>query len=81
MARGWESKSVEEQIASAESERASRIHETRTPEQIRRLRERDVLLLSRARVLKDLEASRAPRHRRILQAALADLDAKLARLG
>lgn len=68
-------------MASAESDKASHAGERRTPEQIQLLRERDVLLLSRARVLKDLETSRHPRHQEILRAGLADLDAKLSRLG
>jgi hypothetical protein len=37
-------------------------------------------MLSRQRVLQQLEAAQNPRHRDILQSALADLDAQLAHL-
>ena len=43
-------------------------------------RQRKGLLLSRQHVLQQLEAAQNPRHRQILQNALADLDAQLARL-
>jgi hypothetical protein len=39
------------------------------------------LQLSRQRVLQQLEVAQNPRHREVLQAALADLDAQLTRLG
>jgi hypothetical protein len=38
------------------------------------------LLLSRKNVLQQLEAAQNPRHREILDSALADLDAQIARL-
>jgi hypothetical protein len=37
-------------------------------------------MLSRQHVLQQLEAAQSPRHREILQSALADLDTQLARL-
>ena len=76
MARGWESKSVEAQQAEAmDNKRSSR--SALTPEQASRKRHVDGLLLSRKRVLQQLEAARDPRHRQILQRALADLDGKI----
>jgi hypothetical protein len=75
MARGWESKSVEQQ-----QEEASSVN-TRgaplTPEQAAREKRRQGLLLSRQRVLQQLEAASNPRHRQMLESALADLDAQL----
>jgi hypothetical protein len=44
-------------------------------------RQRDVLLLSRSRVLRQIEASRNERYTEQLNTALADLDAQLAKLG
>jgi hypothetical protein len=38
-------------------------------------------MLSRQHVLQQLEAAQSPRHRELLQRALADLDAQLAQLG
>jgi hypothetical protein len=80
MARGWESKSVEEQQAEAAATRGPR-KTPLTPEQIARQRQRQGLVLSRQRVLQQLEIAKSPRHREILQNSLADLDAQLARLG
>lgn len=80
VARGWESKSVEDQIESFISGRRSSFREHLTPEQIERQRQRDSLLLSRTRVLHDIEHSSNPRHLLILKDSLAFLDAKLAKL-
>ena len=51
-----------------------------TPEERAKYRERQGLLLSRAHLLQQLEARQNPRRQQMLQAAIADLDAKLARL-
>jgi hypothetical protein len=79
MARGWESKSVEDQIASA-AERSSHKTPASSPEQLEKNRKREVLLLSRARVLHDLEVARNDRYRVMLEHALRDLDAQIAGL-
>lgn len=80
MARGWESKSVEEQQAEATSTPATH-KPPLTPEQSAHERERQGLILSRKRVLQQLGTAQNPRHRKMLQDALADLDAQLARVG
>jgi hypothetical protein len=80
MARGWESKSIEEQqsqTASSEPKPGPRP----TPDQLARQRQRQGLLLSRARVRQQLETAQNADHRRMLEGALADLDAQIARLG
>ena len=46
-------------------------------EQAAHWREQESLRLSRKRVLQQLEASTNPRHRKVLEEALADLDEKL----
>lgn len=51
-----------------------------TPEQIEKHRRKQVLLLSRKRVEKDLQSSSDPRYRDQLNRALADLDAQLSAL-
>ncbi|HYL34724.1 MAG TPA: hypothetical protein VEV17_02290 [Bryobacteraceae bacterium] len=79
MARGWESKSVESQMEAAEAGRAKRAVNT-DPAEAERIRQRGSLLLSRTRVLHDLERARNPRYREMLQAALKHLDEKLAKL-
>jgi hypothetical protein len=79
VARGWESKSVEEQQAQAVSN-ASPPGPPLTPAQIANARHKQGLVLSRQHVLQQLEAAKNSRHREILQNALADLDRQLAQL-
>ncbi len=80
MSRGWESKSVEEQ--QAEATRPKDSSKVRlTPEQATQKREKDSLLLSRNGVLQQIQSTRNSRHKQMLEAALADLDAKLGQLG
>jgi hypothetical protein len=76
MARGWESKSVEAQQAEA-SEKSAKPRPPMSTEEAARFREKESLQLSRQRVLQQLEASTNPRHRRMLEDSLADLDEKL----
>ncbi len=80
MARGWESKSVEEQQAQADL-MPSKAGPPPSGEQAAKNRERQGLMLARSRVLQQLETAANPRHREMLERALADLDAKLAQLG
>jgi len=80
MARGWESKSVESQIESAESRRAVR-GVAISAQEAERNKKRESLQLSRTRVLHDLETANNPRYREILQAALKHLDDKLSEIG
>jgi len=76
MARGWESKAVESQIELAEtSDQETSQQDNPDPERTRR---HQALLLSRSRVLQQLEVSQNPRHREMLNQALADLEAQLA---
>lgn len=78
MARGWESKSVEAQQAEAsETSRKPRIK--MTAEQAALARERESLRLSRMRVLQQLATATNEKHRKLLETALADLDARLNR--
>jgi len=79
MARGWGSKSVEEQQAEALTAPRS-AKPPLTPGQIASQRQKQGLTLSRQHVLQQLNAAQNPRHRELLQKSLADLDAQLARL-
>jgi hypothetical protein len=80
MARGWESKSVESQIESAEDRAALAKAPRLTPEETERKQKRESLLLTRVRVMHDLETSKNPGYRKTLEAALKHLDDKLATL-
>lgn len=76
MARGWESKSVEDQIASAE-ERKTQLGPAVTAEERERRSQKACLLLARSKILRDIENARDNRYRAILQQSLAYIDAQL----
>jgi hypothetical protein len=81
MARGWESKSVEDQIESAAAGKHVTTREPQlTSAEIQILRAKENLELSRTRVKRELATSANPRYQELLRRALADLDAKLAQL-
>jgi hypothetical protein len=75
MARGFESKSVESQQADREAPREK--PQPVTPEEARRLARRQILGLSRARALADLQRACNPAHRAMLEAAIQALDAQI----
>jgi hypothetical protein len=76
MARGWESKSVEEQQSeSMTAPTGSR--QQLTPEQIVAKRHQAELQLARKHILDQLQTVQNGRHRKMLQDALADLEARL----
>lgn len=78
MARGWESKSIEDQQEAA-AQRAVAAPAVSADEAARR-QAIDALRLSRSRVLADLQRACRPAHRGMLEQALADLDARIASL-
>lgn len=80
MARGFESKSVQEQWQDAEAERDQRRKPKKSAEQMERDKKREGLELSRRRIFHELEAATNERRREQLRAALAHLDGELAKL-
>lgn len=81
MAKGWESKAVEDQVQETETKAPKENRRKQlTPEQMEAHRRKAVLLLSRTRVEKDLNASQNARYKEQLTKALADLDAQIAAL-
>jgi hypothetical protein len=79
MARGWESKSVEQQQAEM-SERDKPARPQFSPKERERDRKRQGLLLSRSHLSRQLEAAENPRHRQMLADAIAELDRQLSSL-
>ncbi len=77
MARGWESKSIEAQIDMAEPRRPFAAQMKIAPEALDAVRRHEGLLLSRTRVVRELENAQNPRYKAVLTKALADLDAQL----
>ena len=80
MARGWESKGIEEQQAEAAANRNS-ANRPVAPQLSVGEKQRQGLALSRKRILQQLASATHPAHRHMLERALADLDEKLSRLG
>lgn len=81
MARGWESKSVEEQVEqqrTAEPARSGKPKPEQAAAEAARKREHEALELQRERILNERTSS--PIRRKALQAALSEIEAKLNRL-
>ena len=76
MARGWESKSVEQQQEEL-SEQRKTSRAPISPDEQQRNRKREGLLLSRGRLTQQLQAATNPRHRQMLEQAIAELDSQL----
>jgi hypothetical protein len=76
MARGWESKSIEQQQADAFDERGAARPHLSAAEQ-KRNRQRDSLLLARKGLTAQLDAAQSSRHREMLKQSLAELDKQL----
>ncbi len=80
MARGWESKAVEDQIAASEDRKAAASKRARTADELARESRRQGLLLSRAKIVGDMKKARDERHRTALQQALDYIDAQITSL-
>jgi hypothetical protein len=80
MARGFESKSVQEQWQDAEAAQDQKKKKKKSSEQIEHEKKREGLELSRRRIMHELEATTNDRRREQLKAALAHLDGELAKL-
>jgi hypothetical protein len=78
MARGWDSKAVEEQVQDHQASDSGKRLAQLTPAQAESRRRREVLILSRTRVQVDLQASSNQRYKDQLTRALADIESQLA---
>jgi hypothetical protein len=77
MARGWESKSVEDQMDAAQVEREARAKRQVSPREREQSERRQSLLLSRSQILSRLKVTQNARYRAQLELALEHLDAQL----
>jgi hypothetical protein len=77
MARGWESKSVESQMESSQSNQVPSSKRELTPEKAEAIRKRESLLLARTHLLQQMQAAQNPRHLEMMQRALGDLEKQL----
>ncbi len=80
MARGWESKSVEDQMDSAKADRDAQVKPRLSAEDRERRTRTQSLRLSRARVVGLMKSTRSERYRAQLERTLEDLDAQLREL-
>jgi hypothetical protein len=81
MARGWESKSVEDQIQEREAKTSESLPQQKlTAEEIQLRNKREIILMARTRTLTSLQTACGGRYRGHLEQALADLDKQLAEL-
>ena len=80
MARGWESKSVEAQIEDADSGPSTNQDPLFSAAERQTTIKKSDLLLSRKRILQELESSGSERYSELLRRTLAGLDAQIAAL-
>ena len=77
MARGWESKSVEDQVAAAEAAREARAKPHLSAQEREALERKRSLLLSRAQVCARIASATNVNYRKQLERALKHLDEQL----
>jgi hypothetical protein len=80
MTKAWESKSVESQVQDSEGKSGRKRGSKLTPLQVEAKRRLEVLILSRSRVVRDIEASQNQRYKDHLTRALADIEAQISAL-
>ena len=77
MARGWESKSVADQIEDAELRETNTANVPATPDERERKQRLDSLLLSKSRLLQQLERAKHPAHRGVLLSGLKAIEKEI----
>lgn len=80
MARGWESKSIEEQINAAEAREEDRDKQALSALDIERRKQKEGLLVERARIVRQMQEAHKQRYIVQLEGALAHVDAELAKV-
>jgi len=80
MARGWESKSVEDQMEEARRSQGETERQTQAPEERERRRKVESLKLERSRLTELLERARSETYHRMIQQSLDAIEAEIAAL-
>jgi len=80
MARGWESKGIEDQIAAAEAKKELRDREALTAAEMERRRRREGLLVERKRIEREMLLGHKRRYLVLLERALKHVESELAKL-
>jgi len=80
MARGWESKAVEDQIGEAQTRKEARLKQRLTDAEAEHQRKKEALLRERARIEREMERAYMRRHLVMLERGLAHINSELAKL-
>ena len=80
MARGWESKSVEDQLEENLRARQEAVTVSHSPGAIELKQKRETMLLQRSRLLEQMQNARSEAHRQMIERSLQAIDAELAAL-
>jgi len=80
MARGWESKSVEDQIEEARRSQGAYESRVQTPEEKERERKVESLKLERSRLTEQLKRARSEAHQRMIRQSLEAIEEEIATL-
>ncbi len=80
MARGWESKSVEDQIEEAQRSQGETGRRIQAPEERELRRKIESLKLERSRLREQLVRARSETHQRMIQQSLNAIEAEIAAL-
>jgi hypothetical protein len=80
MARGWESKSVEDQIEEARRSQGASEDRVQSPEAKERERKVESLKLERSRLTEQLNRARSESHRRMIRQSLEAIEKEIATL-
>jgi hypothetical protein len=80
MARGWESKSVEDQIEEARRSQGAYEGRVQTPEESARDRKIESLKLERSRLTEQLKRARSEAHQRMIRQSIEAIEEEIATL-
>jgi hypothetical protein len=80
MARGWESKSVENQIEEARRSQGASEGRVQSPEEKERERKVESLKLERSRLTEQLNRARSESHQRMIRQSLEAIEKEIATL-
>jgi len=80
MARGWESKAVADQIEEGKPDRPARPSSAVTVEERAQQQKLNSLLLSKSRLLQQLEHAKHPAHRQVLLNGLKAIESEIDQL-
>ena len=80
MARGWESKSVEDQIEEARRSQGPSEEDVKAPEELERERKIESLKLERSRLTEQLNRSRSEAYQRMIRQSLEAIEEEITAL-